>query len=265
MPEKRKVFAAVKGHAFDRNAFEAMLRACGAEPTIVDQPAASTMIANGLVDDYDAVVLHDMWGLDFRAPREARPAPIEPDTALVRGWGRLLEKGIGVIALHHAIASWPSWEGYAQMLGGRFLYRDAVLGGTLRQDSGYLPDARYEAAVADHPVTQGLPPRFALDDELYAMEYLDAPGTEPLLTLASEIENSRFISAKNAVRRIDGAAWSPPSRSPLLGWAKTAGNSRVVYLQPGDSAATFEDPNYRTLVTNALAWTTALARQPPST
>lgn len=254
MADRIRVFAAVKGHAFDRNAFEDMLRACGAEPTIVDQPAASDLIANGLVEDYDAVVLHDMWGLDFRAPREERPVPVEPDAALVAGWERLTQRGIGIVALHHAIASWPSWEGYAQMLGGRFLYHEGVLGGTARQDSGYLPDAQYEAGVVEHPVTAGVPARFALSDELYAMEYVGE--VEPLLTLETEIEDARFNSAKNAVRRIEGAAWSPPARSPLLGWAKRAGASRVVYLQPGDSGATFGDANYRMLVANALAWTT---------
>ena len=42
--------------------------------------------------------------------------------------------------------------------------------------------------------------------------------------------------------------------SIAIGWAKTAGRSPVVYLQPGDGPDTFAHPGYRRLVANAVAW-----------
>lgn len=255
-----RAFCAVKGHAFDRNAFEEMLRACGAEPTIVDQPAAAAMIEADLLCDYDVVVLHDMWGLDFRAPREERPAPVDPRAALKAGWARILARGTGVLAIHHAIASWPAWDDYARMLGGRFLYREGELDGSPRQDSGYCPNARYTAATVPHPVTEGVAGRFELDDELYAMEVLESEGLQPLLTRVSDIAPERFLSARNAVRRIEGEPWSPPNDLRLIGWAKTADASRVVYFQPGDGPQTFGHPEYRRLVANALDWIAAPRR-----
>ena len=51
-----------------------------------------------------------------------------------------------------------------------------------------------------------------------------------------------------------GAAWTHPPASDLLAWAKAAGRSPLVYVQPGDGPATFADPHYRRLLGNALAW-----------
>ncbi|RVQ68674.1 ThuA domain-containing protein [Croceicoccus ponticola] len=255
MSRPLKLFCAVKGHAFDRNAFEDMFRACGAEPTIVDQPAASAMIEADLLGDYDAIALHDMWGLDFRAPRDERPASVEPSDALKAGWQTILSRGTGVLAIHHAIAAWPAWDDYARMLGGRFLYRDGMLDGAMRQDSGYCPDVFYRARTEPHAVTRGVADEIDFLDELYAMEVLDSEGLEPILTRVTDIEPGRFISAKKAVRRIEGGPdWSPSSDNRLLGWAKTAGHSRVVYLQPGDGPQTFAHGEYRALITNALRW-----------
>src|SRR6202035_280837 len=56
-----------------------------------------------------------------------------------------------------------------------------------------------------------------------------------------------------------GPAWEHPPASDLIGWAKTAGRSPVVYLQPGDGPETFAHPAYRRLVGNALDWVSSLA------
>jgi type 1 glutamine amidotransferase len=40
----------------------------------------------------------------------------------------------------------------------------------------------------------------------------------------------------------------------LVGWAKTAGNSPIVYLQCGHAAAAYANPAFRTLVANAIDW-----------
>lgn len=256
--KRLNVFVAVKGHAFDRNALEAMLRACGAEPTFVDQPLAARVMNPRDLAGFDAIVLHDMWGLDFQAPRDERPASQPPPPELVTGLAGLLEQGMGILALHHAIASWPAWDDYARMLGARFLYRDGMLGGIRRGDSGYVSDVTYEMAVAaNHPVTAGLPASMTLTDELYAMEILDDAKLVPLLTRTTAVAPEAFASAMRAVRRIapgEGTPWQPPRESRLQGWAKAAGNSPVVYLQAGDGPQTFADPHYGTLVSNGLRW-----------
>ena len=48
-------------------------------------------------------------------------------------------------------------------------------------------------------------------------------------------------------------------QAALIGWAKSAGRSPVVYLQPGDGPDTFGQPAYRRLVANALEWVSSAA------
>jgi type 1 glutamine amidotransferase len=57
--------------------------------------------------------------------------------------------------------------------------------------------------------------------------------------------------------------WSHPPGSNLIGWTRTWGNSRIVYLQCGDDAVAYANPWLRRLVQNAIAWV-AQVRQPQS-
>jgi hypothetical protein len=45
-----------------------------------------------------------------------------------------------------------------------------------------------------------------------------------------------------------------PPASNLIAWATVAERSPVVYVQPGDSAATFGLAAYQLLLANALSW-----------
>ena len=74
--------------------------------------------------NYDAILLYDMPGLDFSSPVESRPEPVAPPPEFVEGIRALLDEGKGIVALHHAIAGWPA---YAEMPGGAFLYRPAIV------------------------------------------------------------------------------------------------------------------------------------------
>lgn len=262
MTEKRdrlELFVVVKGHAFSRDGFEAMLRAAGCEPTMVDQPAASVLLNPEHMRPYDAILFYDMPGLDFRAPAAERPAFVHPPAHLTEGFEGLIAQGKGMVMLHHAIAGWPAWPRYSEAIGGRFLYRDAVIAGMPQSDSGFLGDIAYTARIAqnNHPVLAGLPKRFNLVDELYSHQVFRAPLAEPLLYLEDEIESERFHSARRAVQRLpdgEGKPWVPQRVERLLAWAKPAGNTPLVYIQPGDSSATYENPHYRQLIGNAVRW-----------
>jgi type 1 glutamine amidotransferase len=209
------------------------------------------------VAGFDAVVLYDMPGLDFFADGE-KPGYVAPEPAVKAGFEAMLTAGVGVVALHHAIAGWPTWPQYADWLGGRFLYKPGEVRGAVRADSGYRHDVEYTARAVDptHPILAGVPAAFAMKDELYLSEVFEDDVT-PLLTADYAFTQDAFYSAHHAVARaklFSNDGWAHASGSNLIGWTKTAINSRLVYLQPGDGPETYDNPHYRRLIRNAIGW-----------
>ncbi len=250
------VLVIAKGHPYERDAFMAIFDDLpGIACSLVEQPAAQKLMTRHGMAGFDALVLYDMPGLDFSAP--GAPRAVAPDPEFQQGFLDLLDAGKGVVALHHAIAGWPAWPEYAQLLGGRFLYSPATLRDTPRQDSGYRHDVPHQVRVLDetHPIAAGLPATFPLTDELYLFEVFD-DLVEPLLASSHTFTQDNFYSAVQAVsgQMFSNTGWSHPEGSNLIGWTKRARNSPLVYLQPGDGPATYNDPNYKRLIENAIRW-----------
>jgi hypothetical protein len=228
--EPLNVLVAAKGHPYLRDPFMAIFdQIPGIACTLVEQPAVQRLMNPHAMAGFDALVLYDMPGIDFA--RGA--APVEPDPAFKAGLLALLDEGKGVVALHHAIAGWPAWPDYAEMLGGRFLYRPGELRGVSLPDSGYHHDVTHEVIVTDtdHPV-------------------------QPLLRSSAAFTRDHFYSASQAIagKMFSNEGWAHDDGSDLIGWTKRARNSPLVYLQPGDGPDTYADPNYRRLIENAIRW-----------
>jgi len=251
-----KCLVAVRGHPFDRTAFDAMFQAMeGITATMVDQPAAALLMNPDGMRAFDVLVLYDMPGLDFEAPENA-PLYLEPEANLRSGFRALLEQGKGVVALHHALAGWPMWEEYHEWLGGQFHYHPGPSRGGQVLDSGYCHDVTHDVEIiADHPVTAGLPASFTLKDELYLGQVFEDDIT-PLLRSSATFTRDHFWSADRTVRgeMFSREGWEHPPGSNLVGWAKQAINSRLVYLQPGDGPSAYDSPHYRRLVESAIRW-----------
>lgn len=251
------VLLAVRGHPFDRTALDALFQSFeGISTTVVDQPAAARLMNPDGMRGFDALVLYDMPGLDFDAA-EGKPAYVEPDPTFKTGFEALLDQGVGIVALHHALAGWPAWPAYADHLGGTFLYRPGQLRGEVQPDSGYRHNVEYTARIvdADHPVMAGVPASFPMKDELYLGHVFEA-DVKALLRADYDFTRDNFHSATEAMvgRYFSNEGWSHADGSNLIGWTRKARNSPVVYLQPGDDATTYDNPVYRRLVENAIRW-----------
>lgn len=241
------------GHPFEAAPFFAVFHA-------LDGVAwtGSTAPATG----HDVVVLYDMPGLRFTG---ADP-PVElldPTPAQRATLAELCADGTGLVFLHHAIAGWPAWDAYAELVGGRFHYAPATLGGVEYPDSGYRFDVTHTVEVIEpaHPVCAGLGDSFTITDELYCAPVL-ADRVVPLMRTTFDTgDASQFSSADLAIRGRRNAddGWSHPPGSDLVAWAKAAGASPVVYLQFGDGPATYADPSFRRALTNAIQWTASPA------
>jgi hypothetical protein len=244
------------GHPFDEAAFTAMLDALhGVVAAHVPWPDAEQVFAPGGLDDTDVLVLYDMQGITFA--RSALPTFPPPPAQVIEGWQRLLAAGVPVVALHHAIAAWPAWPRYADIVGGRFHYVAAELHGTAWPDSGYRHDVVQQLRVVDpdHPVCAGLPATFTLTDETYLCPVFDDAVTPLLVSDAPKIDDE-FYSATLAITghmyARDG--WHHPPGSPLAAWTHRVEQSTVVYIQPGDGPGAFSDETYRRLLANAITW-----------
>lgn len=257
-PSGLRVLAVTGGHRFDVEAFHLMMEAvCGSRGWTwahAVQPGAQRWLRPELAGQWDAILLHDIPGLRLRRGEE--PCPEGPESGVAEAMLALLEAGQGLVVLHHALSAWPDWEGWAEAVGGRFLYRPGWLRGRNWPASGYrMARYRVEVMAPQHPVCAGVS-SFELDDELYYAPVLDDRVT-PLLRSSADFDGAGFLSAHDVVRHGASTGETCAGRAPasdLVGWVTTAGRSPVTVLQPGDGPSTFENPSYRRLLANALGW-----------
>jgi type 1 glutamine amidotransferase len=132
-----------------------------------------------------------------------------------------------------------------------------TLRGQPRQDSGYRHAVTHEVRVLrDHPVTAGVPETFPITDELYLYEVFE-DSVEPLLASNYTFTRDHFYSAARVVRdgkMFDNEGWEHAPGSNLIGWTRTVGNSRIVYLQCGDDPVAYANPHFQRLLANAIHW-----------
>lgn len=237
------------GHPFEAEPFFAVFDALDDVTwTPGDEPAGG----------HDVVVFYDMPGLRFT--RTDPPLELlEPTDGQRATIAELCTSGTGLVFLHHAIASWPAWPAYAELVGGRFHYAPAQLDGVAYPDSGYRFDVTHTVEVLepDHPVCAGLGTSFTLTDELYCSPVLTDRVVPLMRTTFDTADSSQFFSADLAIRgrRETNEGWTHPPGSDHVAWATAAGASPVVYLQFGDGPETYADPSFRRALANAIRWT----------
>lgn len=218
---KLKVLVVTGGHGFKREPFFQMFKdnsEIDFTPAEHDKSGATVYDRADLLS-FDALVLYDM-----------------PQTITEGQKKRLLsvcEKGIGLVVLHHALVSYQRWADYERIIGGRYPEPDPNKPGVVNEQVGYQHDIDVPVVIVarDHPVTAGLKD-FVIHDEIYWGFRVGADVT-PLLTTTN-----------------------PKSGKPL-GWTRTEGKSRVVYLQCGHGPEAHDNPNYRRLLRQSIRWVAA--------
>ena len=170
-----RVAIVTKGHPFDAPAFFAVFDSMdGIEWTHVEHPDALGLVEPATAAEFDVFVMYDMPGITFTRGDPPAEFP-DPPSGYIEAFQRLLDEGKGMVFLHHAIAGWPAWEGYADIVGGRFHYQPATLDGIDYPDSGYRHDVTHTIEVVDptHPICDGIDASFALTDEVYLFPVLE--------------------------------------------------------------------------------------------
>lgn len=218
------------------------------------QPSAQEWLRPELAGQWDAILLHDLPGLHLK--RGVPPTPVGPDHDVAAALVELLKTGQPLVVLHHAIAAWPGWEGWAEAIGGRFLYAPGRLRGNDLPSSGYRKGRFTISATApEHPVCAGVEP-FEVDDELYFAPYFTDRIT-PLLEHNADLDGALYQDTFDEVSNGSSTGVTCAGRgqaSPLMGWTTIAGHSPVVTLLMGDGPSTFENPMFQRLLGNAIDW-----------
>ena len=248
----------VGGHPYDEIAFQDMLNSLsGVESNVLKWPGVEELFTVDAVEKMHregrVLALYDLPGIRFN--RGSEPDLVAPSLKIIEAWQRMTQLGIPILAMHHAIASWPTWPLFAEILKGRFHYVPAKLRGQEYKDSGWANPVHqvFDVLLPAHPICEGLPISFELTDETYLCPIFENEVTA-LISTRSSRESSHFSSAYAAIRREDQGDWFHQEESRLVAWTHKYEMSSVVYLQPGDGPLAFTNEHYRKLISNTLYW-----------
>jgi hypothetical protein len=248
----------VGGHPYDEIAFQDMLNSLsGVKSDVLKWPEAEELFTVDAVEKMHregrVLALYDLPGIRFN--RGSEPDLVAPSPEIIESWRRMTQLGIPILAMHHAIASWPTWPLFAEILKGRFHYVPAKLRGQEYKDSGWANPVHqvFDVLLPAHPICEGLPISFELTDETYLCPIFENEVT-PLIATRSSRESTQFSSAYAAIRREDQGDWFHQEESRLVAWTHKYEMSSVVYLQPGDGPLAFTNEHYRKLISNTLYW-----------
>lgn len=203
------------GHDFDENAVLPFFKGLeGVHVTHAPQRDDSELFEDVADWRYDVIVFYNMG---------TRISPEREKNLL-----GLLDKGTGVVVLHHAMADYPDWAEFETIAGVRYLLKPREQDGTAIPGSTYQHDRDFKVHVADpeHPVTKGVAD-FEVHDETYK-GCVFAPDNKPLLTTEDETSDL------------------------TIGWARKYKNSKVCVIQVGHGPQVFGQEPYRRLLTQAI-------------
>ncbi len=215
--ERIKVAVVTGGHNFEQKPFLEMFNSFdGIRYVHVALKDDSEIFED--IDDwpYDVIVLYNMT------------QKISPKRR--KNFVSLLDKGVGLVALHHSIAAFQEWPEYRKIIGARYFLSDVVENGITYKRCTYKHDVTFAVKVEDknHPITRALDD-FTINDETYKGYLVDRDN---LLLLSTD----------------------EPSNNESICWTRKYGNSKVVYIQAGHGSKAYKNENYRTLVANAIKW-----------
>jgi len=211
---KLQVLVVAGGHAFDTLAFFAMFDGMdGLHVERAMQPEANQLIASERGAGFDVIVFYDSWQTISETEKQA--------------YQYLLEKGTGMVFLHHALVSYQEWPYFKQIIGGKYKHP------RFASDTTDVSDYRHDIHLTvytnpNHPVTAGIGP-FDIFDEGYMN-----------LDVLSEVD----------VLLTTNHPWC----DEVIGWANKVQNARVVYLLPGHATPGLENVTYRQIIANAVRW-----------
>lgn len=147
-----------------------------------------------------------------------------------RNFTALLERGVGLVAMHHSIGAFQQWGEYGRIIGGKYYLNEMEEDGVAHPKSEYTHDVDVAVHIEDegHPITRGMSD-FVIFDETYRK-------------CVFQEDNHVLLSTNH-----------PGSDGPLV-WVRRHGKARVCYFQLGHGPEAYANENYRQLLGRAIRW-----------
>lgn len=216
-PAEIRVLLTTGGHGFQAEPFYSMFDAMpGIEYTKAELPKDADLLKPALEEEYDVIVMYDMV------------RGITPEQQ--KAFQKLLERGIGVVSLHHNLGAHRDWDEFRKIIGGKFILEPTTIDGREYPKTPWSHGEDLEITVtdADHPITKGVD-HFEIHDETYGRFYT-APGIHVLLKT------------------------DHPKNNPEVAWTTSYGKSPVFYLMLGHDGKAYGNPNFARLVLQGIRW-----------
>jgi type 1 glutamine amidotransferase len=213
--EKLKVVVVTGGHDFEHKPFFEMFDSFeNIQYVEAEQKDDSEIFEDIAGFDYDVIVFYNMTQ-KISPKRQAN-------------FIKLLNRGVGLVAVHHSIANFQDWPEYRNIIGAKYYLKETTENGVTYPRGEYIHDVDINVYVKDpeHPVTRGLSD-FSVNDETYNNWIFDK-GNHLLLTT------------------------DHPASNRQIAWARIYRNARVCFIQLGHGPRAYANPNYRALVRQAI-------------
>jgi type 1 glutamine amidotransferase len=207
------------GHDFDKPNFYKMFDDM---PNVkydkAEVPKEMDLLAPDLEKKYDLLLTYDMNNFPT-ITNEQRERYVA-----------LIESGMPLIVMHHSLCGYDNWLPYCKMVGGQYLHKPLEIEGKTYPTSDYKHDIDMNIKVMDkeHPITRGIG-NFTIRDEGYKGLYI-RKDIHVLLTT------------------------DHPDASTEVAWTTKYGKGTVFALALGHDKASYENPNLRQILRQAIQW-----------
>jgi len=205
------------GHGFQQEPFFEMFKSFkGIKHTEVQLKDHSEIFEDISDWDYDVVVMYNMTQNISQKRQD--------------NFKKLLDRGIGFVALHHNMGAFQKWGEFKKISGGKYYLKPTKEGEVERRGSTYKHDIDMEIKIADrsHPITRGLKD-FVIHDEGYKY-------------CGFEKDNHVLLTTEHA------------ASDKTLAWARRYGKARVCGIMLGHDGKAYANPNFRKLLSQAIQW-----------
>ncbi len=215
--QKIKAVVVTAGHDFERESFFEMFDSFDNVQYVEAEQKDDSEIFEDIAGwDYEVMILYNMTQ-KISPKRQANLT-------------KLLDKGVGLVAVHHSIANFQDWPEYRNIIGAKYYLKITTENGVTYPRGEYKHDEDINVYITDptHPVTRGLSD-FSVNDETYGKWTFDS-GNHLLLTT------------------------DHPASNTQLAWVRNYKNARVCFVQLGHGPRAYRNQNYRRLVAQAIGW-----------